>query len=401
LKTDTILRLHNRVRSYAWGSRTAIAEILGEPASSVPQAELWMGAHPRAASSVRTSGGEIGLNDWIARDPRATLGADVAARFEGKLPFLFKILAAEQPLSIQAHPGVAQARAGFERENRAGIALDAPERSYPDPYAKSEMICALTPFRALNRFRAPEEIAKRFAPIAAPELERELAALRGDGKAGLEAFVAALLNLADEQRGALLSRAIPSAREARDPGPEGRLLLELEAAYPGDVGVLAPLFLNVVDLAPGEAMFLPPGELHAYVSGTGLELMSNSDNVLRGGLTSKHVDVPELLSALAWRTGPVDTLRPRPDASGAARCETGASEFALSLIDTRETGGYASRAEHGVEILLCTEGTCELSAGDQEPIRVARGDSLFVPASAPDYRVAGRAVLYGACVPHV
>ncbi len=394
-----ILRLDNVRRDYAWGSRTAIPALLGEPPSDAPQAELWMGAHPRAPSRVRTEDGEVPLDAWIARDPEATLGGDVAARFEGKLPFLFKILAAEQPLSIQAHPGASLARAGFERENRAGVALDAPDRCYADPYAKCEMIHALTPFRALNRFRAPEEIAERFACFGASEVAREFEALRRDGKAGLEPFIGGLLSLDAASRGELLARARWWAEGDGAATEEGRLLLELEATHPGDVGILAPLFLHIVDLAPGEAMFLPPGELHAYVSGLGLELMASSDNVLRGGLTSKHVDVPELIAALAWRAGPVEILRAELAPDGRMRCETEAAEFELSCLDTHESGDARIAPDHGVEILLCTDGACDLVVAGQETLHVARGDSLFVPASAPDYRVEGRAVLYAASVP--
>jgi mannose-6-phosphate isomerase len=395
LKTGAILRLHNAVRSYEWGSRTAIAEILGEPPSREPQAELWMGAHPRAPSRVRGDEDEIPLDAWIARDPEAALGAEVVVRFGATLPFLLKILAANRPLSIQAHPDRAQARAGFEREERAGIPRDAPGRSYPDPNPKPELICALTPFRALNRFRDPAEIALAFARIGAPELAAELA---GPGPS-LSSFLASLLGQSASERQRLLGWATDWAREAAGEDDAAHWVGELARHYPGDIGILAPLFLNLIELAPGEAMFLPPGELHAYLGGVGLELMGSSDNVLRGGLTSKHVDVPELLAALADRSGPVERLRPEPRSRNESVYRTPSPEFALSVIDTRTGGPFEARADHGVEILLCSAGACEVAAAGHPSLALARGDSAFVPACAPGYRISGAAVVHRASIP--
>jgi mannose-6-phosphate isomerase len=391
-----IQRLENPVQHYAWGSRTAIPELLGCPSPAPePWAELWMGAHPIAASRVAGEAGPEPLDAFISRDPVAVLGAATAARFDRKLPFLLKVLAAAEPLSIQSHPSRDQAREGFERENRAGIALDAPHRCYRDDQHKPELICALTPFHALNRFRDPREIAERLAALGEPALAASIAALRAQpDRDGLAASFSTLWTLAPGARRAAIASAIAWARRAGSSDPAARWIEALARRHPDDVGVLAPLLLHVVELAPGEAMFLPAGELHSYLEGVGIEIMANSDNVLRGGLTPKHVDVPELLRTLAFRAGPVERLRPRSVAPGEARYETSAEEFALSVLEVREGASYTAPRARSVEILLCTRGRGRLVGAQTHEI--ARGDAFLVPAAVPGYRIEGDLTIYRA-----
>jgi mannose-6-phosphate isomerase len=387
--------LENPVQHYAWGSRTAIPELLGcaSPASE-PWAELWIGAH-LAPSRVTGDDHPEPLDAYIARDPAAVLGAQTAARFDAKLPFLLKVLAAAEPLSIQAHPSLAQAREGFARENRAGIALDAPNRCYRDAQHKPELICALTPFHALNRFREPREIAERLASLGEPALAELVAALRArPDRNGLAAFFATLWTLGPAARGAAVKSALAWARAERSRDPAARWIDVLARRHPDDVGVLAPLLLHVVELAPGEAMFLPAGELHSYLEGVGIEIMASSDNVLRGGLTPKHVDVPELLRTLSFRAGPVERLRPQPVANGEARYDTPAEEFALSVLDVRAGAPHTAPRARSVEILLCTQGRGQLVGAQTH--EVARGDAFLVPAAAPGYRIDGDLVIYRA-----
>ena len=395
MDTARIHRLENPVQHYAWGSRTAIPELLrlASPAEQ-PWAELWMGAHAVATSRVLDSDRSEPLDAFIARDPEAVLGRAVARRFAGSLPFLFKVLAAAAPLSIQAHPSLEQARAGFERENRAGIALDAPERCYRDANHKPELFCALTPFHALNRFRDPHEIAERFAALGEPALAEPVASLRARAdRDGVAAFFATLWTLAEPARRAVIASALAWTRgRAGDSG--ARWVDALARAYPGDIGVLAPLLLNVVELAPGDAMFLPAGELHSYLDGTGIEIMANSDNVLRGGLTAKHVDVAELLRTLTFRTGAVERLRPRAVAAVEGRYDTPAEEFALGVLRVRPGMPYAAPPARGIEILLCTSGRGKLSGAASEPFE--RGDCFVVPAAAPPYVVEGDLTCYRA-----
>ena len=395
MNTAQIHRLENPVQHYAWGSRTAIPELLGLPSpAGEPWAELWMGAHAVGTSRIRAREGSEPLAAYIARDPEAVLGGAVAQHFAGALPFLFKVLAAAAPLSIQAHPSLAQARDGFARESRAGIALDAPERCYRDANHKPELICALTPFHALNRFREPREIADRFAALGEPAIAAAVAALQARAdRDGVAAFFAALWTLAEPARRALVARAVAWARGRADDSA-ARWVGALAAAYPGDIGVVAPLLLNVVELAPGEAMFLPAGELHSYLEGTGIEIMANSDNVLRGGLTAKHVDVAELLRTLSFRTGAIERLRPRPGAVGEGVYDTPAEEFALGVLEVRPGAPYAAPVARGIEILLCTSGGGRLIAGEIESVE--RGDCFIVPAAAPAYSVEGNLTLYRA-----
>ena len=391
-----VWRLVGAVMNYPWGSTTAIPQLLGKPPTGAPQAELWFGAHPDAPSVVWDERGpRIFLDAWIRSDPEAVLGAQVARSFGGELPFLFKLLAAAEPLSLQAHPSRAQAQAGFARENAAGVPLAARERCYRDPHPKPELICALTPFRALNRFREPAEIERRIAALALPELDSVLAPLRErPDRSGLQAFFAGWMDLECAARARIVERAAARADALAGGGSEYAEVVRLARRYPGDPGVLAPLFLNLVELAPGEAMFLPAGELHSYSEGLGLEIMANSNNVLRGGLTSKHVDVPELLRTLSFESAPVERLRPHEVAPGEGRYAAPAAEFALSVVHVSPDRPWVSARERGVEILLCTEGRGRIAGLDDGAIE--RGDCFVAPAAARSYTVAGSLTLYRA-----
>jgi mannose-6-phosphate isomerase len=396
-----IALLDNPVREYAWGSRTAIAELLGEPAPSAhPQAELWMGAHPAAPSRVLLDGARPTLREVVRCDPAAVLGARVAARFDGELPFLLKVLAAEQPLSLQAHPDARQAAEGFAREQARGIPLDAPQRCYRDPFAKPELLCALTPFDALVGFRPVPAILERLTRAGLAGLAPELAALRErPDAAGLAGFFAALLELPRERRERVAREAAAAARLAAA-DPDLAWVARLAERHPADAGVLAPLLLERVRLAPGEALFLPAGELHAYLHGVGVEIMASSDNVLRGGLTEKHVDVPELLRVLRFRAGAPPILRPRLAAPGLESYDAPAREFALSVLRVRSGAPFDAAPERSVEILLCTQGGCRLEeAGGGDEVALARGRAAIVPAALAGYRIRGDATLFRASVP--
>ncbi|HEX6754931.1 MAG TPA: mannose-6-phosphate isomerase, class I [Mycobacteriales bacterium] len=293
--------LDNPVRPYAWGSRTAIPALLGVPPTGQPQAELWIGAHPAAPSRL-ASGGTLPAR--IAADPAGELGPELVDRFGPELPFLLKVIAAAEPLSLQAHPGLARARAGFAAEEARGIPRDAPERNYPDPNHKPELVCAVTPFAALAGFRPVPATVVLLAPLVAavPALAPYAQLVRS---APLPDVVGALLTDASAD----LVAAVAAGCAALD-DPAYRTVTELARRHPGDPGVLVTLLLNRVDLAPGEALFLAAGNLHCYLHGTAVEVLANSDNVLRGGLTGKHIDVPELLAVLDPRTGPPPRLVP-------------------------------------------------------------------------------------------
>ena len=396
-----ICPLGNPIREYAWGSRSAIAELLGQPAPSPrPQAEIWMGAHPKDPSRARCRGDWVLLPDLMREDPVGFLGEPVAARFDGELPFLFKVLAAAQPLSIQAHPDREQAREGFERETAAGIALGARERNYPDPHPKPELICALSPFSALCGFRPIHEIALAFRELQVDAFATEVESLEreGDSKA-LERFFSAVWNAAAGRIERAIDQVVTNA-ERRSEDPATRWMNAIAALYPGDAGVLAPLFLNLVVLAPGEAMYLGAGELHSYLEGFGIEIMGNSDNVLRGGLTAKHVDVSELCRVLRFEPREAEILLPREISAGEQVFETPAAEFELAALSVKKGRPWRSASSRGVEILLAIEGEMTITdRGVGESFAMPRGASVLIPNSVECYELAGAGVVYRAGVP--
>lgn len=375
------------LQTYPWGSKTMLADLRGEQSpSSTPEAELWFGSHPAAPA---TAGG-TGLDEVIADDPEDALGAQVRGRYGDALPFLLKILAADAPLSIQAHPTAAQARDGFERENAAGIPLDAAERNYKDPNHKPELLVALTPFRAFAGLRPAQQTLEFFAYLDCPALERYSAMLHSDNEEeGIRALFTTWISLPrmkrveviEGVRGCVDKRSFAGVpdwmREA------AQCFVELDDAHPGDVGVLASLLLNFVELAPGEALYLGPGRLHAYVSGMAVEIMANSDNVLRGGLTTKHVDVPELVRITDFST----LVDPRV----AADARDGVWEFDVPTRDfflTRYAlgaGEFFDAASAGPAIVLCTSGIVDCG-----PLELTPGTAVWIPASDPDVRVAVR-----------
>ncbi|HEV2778000.1 MAG TPA: mannose-6-phosphate isomerase, class I [Actinophytocola sp.] len=382
--------LRNAVRPYAWGSRTTIAELLGRPVPAPhPEAELWLGAHPGDPSRlVGPDGDERTLLEVVAADPDGQLGSAAAARWGPRLPFLLKILAAEEPLSLQAHPSAAQAAAGYAREEAAGIPRDAATRNYPDPTAKPELLCALTEFHALAGFRDPHRTVRLLRAIQTPGLAAhvDLLAAQPDGE-GLRALFTTWITLPqpalDKLEPELLDACVAHVREHGEFEAECRTVLQLGESYPGDAGVLAALLLNRISLAPGEAIFLPAGNLHTYLQGTGVEILANSDNVLRGGLTPKHVDVPELLRVLDFRCGDMPVLRGER-AGNRWVYRTPAPEFELSRLEWSAGEDAEEVLPGGVpQIMICTAGAVEVRGDGGPEIRLGRGESLWVPASDP------------------
>lgn len=398
--TPSLFVLENPIQDYAWGSRTAIAELLGRPVPSAgPEAELWIGAHPKAPSRIVAPAGLGTLDRAIENDPVGILGREVCDRFGNELPFLLKVLAAAEPLSIQAHPSHEQARRGWERENSEGVPVEAPHRNYRDPNHKPELVCALTAFTALKGFRPAADVARNLESIARPEIAPELGRLaRDQTPLALRALFARLMTLDPEEQAPLVERATGEARRRRGSDPAWEWVARLMSRYPDDVSAVAPLYLNVVTLAPGDALFLPAGELHAYLEGTALEIMANSDNVLRGGLTPKHVDVPELLATLVFEGRPPEVLRPAEAGPGERVYRTPAREFELALLDVLPERPFAPSPGRGVEILLGLAGATRLLAGGQTT-PLGPGRSVLVPAALDTYAVEGSGRLCRARVP--
>ncbi|MGW5428091.1 mannose-6-phosphate isomerase, class I [Streptomyces sp. NPDC004059] len=362
-------RLDNTVRPYAWGSPTAIPHLLGVEPTGEPQAEMWMGAHPGAPS--RTARGT--LVDVIDADPERELGAGTVAKFGPRLPFLLKILAAGAPLSLQVHPDLVQAAEGYADEERRGIPVDAPHRNYKDANHKPELICALTEFDGLCGFRDPVRAADLIDGLGVASLKPYVDLLHAQPEeAALREVLTAILTAdPQEMTHAVAEAAAACARLGGDYAPYA----DLAQHYPGDPGVIAAMLLNHVRLQPGEALFLGAGIPHAYISGLGVEIMANSDNVLRCGLTPKHVDVPELLRVVRFEASDPGVLRPEASPAGEEVYDTPIDEFRLSRYVLPE-GGTARDLTLGTpQILLCTAGS--VRAGEHE---LNPGQSVFVPA---------------------
>ncbi|WP_128985073.1 mannose-6-phosphate isomerase, class I [Streptomyces roseicoloratus] len=362
-------RLVNTVRPYAWGSTTAIPQLLGVAPTGQPQAELWMGAHPGAPSG--TDRGP--LNEVIDADPVRELGPATVEKFGPRLPFLFKVLAAGAPLSLQVHPDLAQAREGFAAEEAAGIPLDAPERNYKDPHHKPELICALTPFHGMCGFRDPVEAAGTMAALDVDSLKPYVDLLHAHPEeAALREVLTALLT-ADHD--AMAHTVAEAAHAAARLGGAHAPYAQLAHHFPHDPGVLAAMLLNPVTLQPGEALYLGAGVPHAYVDGLGVEIMANSDNVLRCGLTPKHVDVPELLRVVRFEPTEPGILRPEASPSGEEVYDTPIDEFRLSRFVRAEGAAPTDLTAPTPQILLAVAGRPK--AGD---LTLAQGESVFVPA---------------------
>jgi len=371
------------IRPYAWGSRIAIAELQGRAVPSAgPEAELWMGAHPAAPSVVVRDGRAAGLDAVIAAAPEHELGADCAARFGGRLPFLLKVLAADKSLSIQVHPSREQAQAGFAAENARGLALDDPARNYVDDWAKPELICALTPFEVLAGMRSPADAAGLLRTLGVDRLRAagvELA-LAGGAPEALGCAMASILSWPAADRAALIGDVVAAcSRVTSGPyAPTCAAIVKVAADHPGDIGVVAALLLRHAVLQPGEAVFMPAGGLHAYLHGTGIEVLANCDNVVRAGLTGKHIDVPELLKLLDPAVD-VPVLRPDSLGEGVAWYGDHAPEFRLFRADLEEEPVDLPGA--GPRIVICVSGAMVMQNAAGDSAKLGRGESAFLSAA--------------------
>ncbi|MFF1884012.1 mannose-6-phosphate isomerase, class I [Pseudarthrobacter sp. NPDC058196] len=386
--------IENVLRDYAWGSTTAIASLLGRPESGRPEAELWIGAHPDSPSvaHIPEDGGRRPLDELIASDPEHFLGAESVSAFGPRLPFLAKILAAAQPLSLQVHPSLEQARAGFARENDAGLDPHAANRNYKDDNHKPEMIFALTPFEALCGFRPAAEtrtilhhVAGAFpsadeCPALVQDLLSDLSA--ADEGAGLHDAFERLITggQAVAEATALVVAALLSGAALEPHEAELGTVISLNEKYPGDPGVLISLLLNRISLQPGEAVYLPAGNVHAYLHGLGVEVMASSDNVLRGGLTPKFVDVPELLHTVDFRPVAVPMLRAGTTMMDQEVYRPPFGEFQLQRIELGQDSGPVPLAQSGAAVVIVVAGAVYLDSpkGDLE---LSRGSSAFVAAA--------------------
>ncbi len=383
--------LRGALRTYAWGSRTAIAEFTGKRSPTAhPEAELWFGAHPGDPAWLETDTGEHSLLQTVRDDPEGQLGAAVRSRFGDALPFLMKVLAADEPLSLQAHPSAQQAAEGFAREDSLGIPVSSPIRNYRDRSHKPELLVALETFEVLAGFRPAPKTVELLRALSVSDLDPFVGLLSGQPDAdGLRALFTTWITAPQPDLDVLVPAVIEGAigyvrSGDKEFAAEARTVLELGERYPGDAGVLAALLLNRLTLRAGEGIYLPAGNLHTYLRGVGIEVMANSDNVLRGGLTPKHVDVPELLRVLDFTPAKEAALRPKTIEDGMERIyDTPAPEFSVSVlgVDGDQLGHEVDApARHdGPQILLCTEGLAVVHA-KSGAVTLERGAAAWVSA---------------------
>ncbi|OBT19741.1 mannose-6-phosphate isomerase, class I [Vibrio tasmaniensis] len=377
--------MENTIQNYAWGSISSIRELFGfKNESQEPQAEVWMGAHPKGCSMVKLDQHLVPLSELINKNKPAYLSNDIAQEF-GELPFLFKILAAEKALSVQVHPNKHQAELGFAREEQESIPLTAGHRNYKDSNHKPELVYAITEYQAMNGFREFDEILVLFRKLDSSELAGLVEQFGNHlDSLGLEAFFRDLLTLDDQRKHQALEQLLTYAAAHQDQA-EFALVTELSHQYPNDIGLFCVLLLNLITLKPGEAMYLNANTPHAYIKGTGLEIMANSDNVLRAGLTPKHIDVAELVACTEFTPIPFERLLLAP--SKLDQCdsyEIPVSDFNFNIFHCPHQEEVITS---GAEILMAIDADLTLVSQKGEHLTLTKGQSVFIPAYIGHYEL--------------
>lgn len=403
MKTPGLFKLEGVVQHYAWGGTSFIPELLSiKNAENQPFAEYWMGAHDKAPSQALLNGNKVPLNELIAQSPEEFLGAEVASLFSNRLPYLFKVLDVKDMLSIQVHPAKAEAEKGFARENEMGVPLSAPHRNYKDNNHKPEIMVALTDFWLLHGFRPEEEIATMLDEITAFHTLKPY--FKGGNYQRLYQYVMTLSHVEVNQvLRPLIERLIP-AYEAGKLEKSSSDFWAARAAIHNpleagnyDRGIFSIYFFNLVNLPPGKGIFQAAGIPHAYLEGANMELMANSDNVLRGGLTPKHIDVPELLRHTRFEAVAPEILAGDQVGDTEKVYKSPAPDFELSRIQVSADRSYQSSTAHVTDILIVLEGNVEASF-DGGSFSLQKGE-VFLAQAHVDYRLSGRATLYKATVP--
>ncbi|MFH5824188.1 mannose-6-phosphate isomerase, class I [Georgenia sp. AZ-5] len=407
-------RLSGVPRDYAWGSHDAIPALMGAAPSQQPLAELWFGAHPGGAARFVPSfnaregadhASDGDLRALIEREPVGVLGEDVVNRFGAQLPYLLKLIAPARPLSLQVHPHLERARERFRAEEAAGIPVDAPERNYRDENHKPELVFAVTTFEAMCGFRAPRRAAELLSGLGVDVTDRLHAVLRADpSAAGMRTAFRGLLEPSTRPERAEVD-AVMAACAARlrsgSPSPRAdRTVVMLGREHPGDPGVVASLLLNPVTLHPGEALFVPAGGVHAYLSGLGVEIMASSDNVLRAGLTAKHIDVAEMLKCVDYVAAPPIRLAPEVFHGATRVFYAPVDDFELSVTELEDAGRASQHPlpGRGPRVILCLAGEVEVATAT-DTATLTRGEAIFVRADEGGVSVRGSGTLVQADVP--
>jgi mannose-6-phosphate isomerase len=379
--------MQNKIQEYAWGSKSYIQNLLSLQVDT-PMAELWMGSHPKASSQILINGMWTRLSTYLSDTPIT----------DATLPYLLKVLAADLPLSIQAHPSKAQAQIGFSRENDLGIPLDSPVRNYKDDNHKPELICALTPFSAMCGFRQYQEIIDHFTALKFDRFFSTFPVFRSAPSAQtFRAFFHELMTLPEyfvtnlmKDLDSMLStpHLLPSSMDSIT-----RCCSRIKEEFSQDIGILAPLYLNLIDLKPHQALYLDAGILHAYLQGAGMEIMANSDNVLRGGLTPKHIDIDELLDTISFEPWTVEILEPFEQSPSLYSYPTPAQEFYLMYYSGSDGSESILDSVRHDCIVFCADGSAAIHCCDTQ-MTIERGQSIFVPATDLPISIRGKAELY-------
>ena len=371
---------------YPWGTFEAIHTLLGTEPDGRPLAEFWLGAHPLAPSALAGTT----LDAAIASKP-SLLGERSVAAFGPQLPFLMKLLSARHALSLQAHPNREQAQAGFAAEEAAGVPRESPQRTYKDTWPKPEILVALDEFQTLLGFREPTLTWELFNGLeAGADLDRVIAPLRSrGGEAALQEVFLQVLSLDEGHRDVVDAVLAAAVRHRDDEGELGlfaRTALELDDVFPGDPGIMAALLMNRITLQPGQALYVPAGRMHAHLRGTGIEVMASSDNVLRGGLTTTHNAVDELVTVVDFAWGLPLVLEPKESAPGLWTYSTPAREFAVQRVEATPgvsvelplcTGARIALVTRGAVTLACAAGTLELEQGDSAFLAAQDADAMI------------------------
>lgn len=407
--------LRNEIRHYAWGSTSAIPDFLGTAPDGSPVAELWISAHPLGSSIVLRPDGEISLDDLVRLKPQEVLGERVRSSFADRLPFLMKVIAPGSPLSIQVHPDLETARQGYEAAEAAEHGGTGPEpgnRTYLDPFHKPEMLFALTPFELLCGFRSAAAISAIFAVLGLEALCGHVAQLHGasgspsDEGAAIRGVFEELTRLPAAEASALVNACVARAKTLLAEGCSAemsmgthdglRTMVETAHHFPDDVGVVVSAMLNRASLEPGESIYVGSGVVHCYLSGLGIEIMAASDNVLRAGLTPKHLDVPELLRIAKFAPSPVEHVDPELDGHCALFAPT-VAEFEMRSIVVEQGDEHVLELD-GPKLALAVDGTIELAAAS-ESCALSKGESVLIYDATGSVRVLGNGQLVVGSVP--
>ena len=396
---ESIYKLKGKLLHYAWGGYDFLPGLLGiNNIEHKPFAEYWMGAHPLAPSELITKDGDISLYTLIKEDPDRVISEKVFNRF-GELPYLFKVQDVREILSIQVHPSKEEAEKGFDREEAEGIPINAPYRNYKDRNHKPEMLVALSEFWLLHGFTQVPLIEKILEET--PEFNVLLPYFRREGLKALYQFV---MEMEQPEINAMLTNLVKREIRRKNDG-------ELTKEMPGwwitklfegkteigdiDKAIFSIYFFNIVKLQPGEGLFQGAGVPHAYMEGQCVELMANSDNVLRAGLTPKHIDVTELMKHTVFQSIVPNIMCGNEVLPGEKIYPCPVADFGITKIDLSATVSYATQAS-SLDILIVTEGgalvnnTLVLKRG--EAIAVFAGESYTIEAS-------GNCTLFKAFVP--